>query len=181
MIGGKVVRVDSLLEERVIRAFEENGYAGRWFKPIVGINVGLKRYTPDLELSVQENGQTHRALVEIKPAVSFFTPDISKRMRGVAKYYHSKILLLYADTEKAWFRIDIKTGRLDPCHVPPPGEIPISKLWRPAYAKAPRAYSHLYKRRLGVTVAHKSLNIISEIIAAVFMGPGQARRRKKWK
>lgn len=178
-IGGRTVVVDSFLEERVIRALDARGYSGRWFKPFVGVNVGAKRYTPDLELSVQEDGMTHRAIVEIKPALSFFTPDISRRMRGIAKHYYSKILLLYADAEKSWYRIDIKTGRLDPCHLPPPGEIPISKLWRPVTMRAPRAKSHFYRRKASLTITHHALNVISDIAATVFVGPRKPKPKRK--
>jgi len=53
VIGGKTVLVDSRLEERMLNWLEDNGYSGCWRRPDVGLNAGIRNYTPDVELLIQ--------------------------------------------------------------------------------------------------------------------------------
>jgi hypothetical protein len=178
-IGDNEVIVDSALEEYVLRQLEEHGFHGLWIKPLVGLNIGSSNYTPDIELSVQIDGKSQRALVEIKPARDYFTKYIFRRMKGVANYYQTKILLLYADKQKSWYRIDYGTGKLTRCELPEAGLIPIEKLYKPLAMPARRIYSHHYKRPFFLTIAGMSLDFVAEIIRLVFAGPKRAKRKRK--
>jgi hypothetical protein len=147
-ISNKSVTVDSNLEERIIRQLDSSGYRGLWERPKQGITVWKYNYTPDIELCVAFEGMTHRALVEIKPEKSSFSRDISKRMRKVARYYHTNVLLLYADKEKQWYRIDRKSGKLSEIALLQPGDRPINKLYQPMSLAGRKIYNHRYRKRL---------------------------------
>jgi hypothetical protein len=168
-IDGKSISVDSALEERVIRQLQQTGYASMWRRTEHGLSVGPYNYTPDLELSLLFEGMIHRALIEIKPAKRYFNADISRRMRGVAPYYLTKLLLLYADQEKQWYRIDIKTGRLSAIKLPPPGGTPIEKLYKPWSLPGKRIYNHSYTKRFNPLFL--LLRVIAEILEAVLSPP----------
>jgi hypothetical protein len=175
-IGGKVVSVDSKLEERVIRTLDQNKYT--WRKPTIGLNVGRNNYTPDLELSVQYGKRTHRAIVELKPSKGFFTRYIAKRMAGIASHYNADLLLLYADKEKAWYRLNAKTGTLSPFDLPSPGAIPIHKLYNPVSVMARGVYSHRYIRKIRpIAASLKFLTDMLEFGIKALFGPQKRRRR----
>lgn len=178
-VGGQRVFFDSDLEERVLRDLEANGFSGRWHKPDFGLNVRRYNYTPDIELSVQFEGMTHRALVEIKPYRQAFSNYISRRMRHVAGYYFSDLLLLYADKEKRWYRIDRKTGALSDFGRPVPGALPLKKLYKPIGIPAPRVYNHHYKKRL--TPVLSTVGFLLESIVVVLQGPSMPPRRRSAK
>lgn len=179
VIGGISATVDSLLEERVIRHLDSNGFHGLWDKPLVGLNVGDSNYTPDIELSVQMDGMTHRAIVEIKPAKRFLTSNILRRMIAIAGYYHSHMLLLYADKEKSWYRIDVKTSAVLPCAPPTPGSIPIAKLYKPASLPSRSVYNHAYTKAALPTMGNAFIEFLIALIAAPFGSSSQPRRRKR--
>ena len=182
VVGNQTVIVDSYLEEKVLRRLENSSFHNLWIKPTVGLNVGKNNYTPDIELSVQLDGMTHRALVEIKPAVRYFTTYIQKRMVGVAAHYHTQLLLLYAEEEDQWYRIDHKTGMLREFGMPIPGKIPIAKLYKPLALPASSVYNHSYKKAAMPAIAKGLANFMLEIIAAFFVTPkkrkyqGRSRR-----
>lgn len=111
------------------------------------MSVGTNNYTPDLELSIQLDGRTHRAIVESKPDLASFTPYVSRRMRGIAKHYYSDVLLLYAHDKDIWYRIDIKTGTLQEFGTPAPGKKPIHALYAPLTVRARSVYAHTYRKR----------------------------------
>lgn len=175
-IGDRIVTVDSHLEERVLRKLDENGFRGLWAKPSIGINVNRSNYTPDIELSVQLDGMTHRAVVEIKPAANFFTPYICRRMIGIARHYHTKLLLLYAEKEDSWYRIDCKTGVLSQCGAPVPGNIPIKKLYKPLSIPAAKVYSHYYDKAALPALGKALMSFIIEALLAPFITPKRRRR-----
>jgi hypothetical protein len=147
VIGHRTIFVDSKLEERVIRYLDTHGYDNHWERNEHGISVWRYNYTPDLTLSVQFEGMSVRALIEIKPSVAHFTPEISTRMRKVAKFYYSQLCLLYSDREKCWYRVNIKTGKLEHMQLPPAGHIPIDKLYSPKKLEGRRIYNHRYIKR----------------------------------
>jgi len=181
-IGGKTFWVDSNQEETLLRWLESHGFSGRWRRLGDGLSVGGSNYTPDLELSIQLGGMTHRALVESKPTKAAFTPDVSRRMRGVARHYFTEVLLLYVHDEKQWYRADIKTGELSEFGVPTPGDLPVDKLYKPMTLSGRRVYSHSYRERLdvkvGKTVARTVANSLESGLKAMF-GPKKTRRRPR--
>jgi hypothetical protein len=177
-IGEKSVIVDSQLEERVIRYLDSHGFHDRWDKPAVGLNVGASNYTPDVELSVLVDGMTHRAIVEIKPAKHYATPYILHRMANVAAYYHSNVLLLYADQERSWYRIDIKTHTLTPCTFPTPSTIPIAQLYKPASLPAQSVYDHQYTKAALPTIGNAFLEFVVALITAPFTTSTKQKRTR---
>lgn len=180
-IDGTNVQVDSNLEEKIIRQLEASGFKDRWVKPTIGLNVGKNNYTHDLELSVQFAGKTHRAIVEIKPAKSYFTNYISRRMRGVASHYYSDLLLLYTDDDKTWYRVDIKTGALSIFGIPEPGKILIRKLYKPVAIRAKGVYSHRYKRkpRIFANLLLLLANLLEALVTKPLGNPRKRRRRRQ--
>ncbi len=168
-VGGQNVSFDSKLEKRVLEWLDNSGFAGRWHKPTLGINVGDSNYTPDIELSVQYQGMTHRAIVEIKPTLAHFNDYISRRMRGVAPHYYTEMLLLYSEKENTWYRIDMITGTLSVFGIPIPGETPIHKLYKPLTLPAQPIYSHRYNKRL--EPIKSTLKGATNVVEAVITGP----------
>ncbi|HXH26857.1 MAG TPA: hypothetical protein VNG90_03095 [Candidatus Acidoferrum sp.] len=147
-INGQLIKFDSNLEEKVVKWLVEHGYQNHWRRMDRGLNVKRFNYTPDLELALQIDGQTHRALVEIKPRFEFLSADIARRMAGVAKHYFTDTLLVYVDQGQAWYRLDLKTLNLVPTILPPPGAIPINKLRESWKINAKSVYSHHYVKRV---------------------------------
>lgn len=148
VINGISIEFDSNLEERVARWFEANGYQGRWRRLPTGVAVGEARYTPDFELSVEENGKSHRALVEVKPSRMELTPYIIRRMIAVSAHYFTDILLVYIDKEYSWLRIDKATAAVQAVSLPLPGRIPITELYSPWQRFASSMGSHRYVKRV---------------------------------
>ncbi|HCH33927.1 MAG: hypothetical protein UY35_C0014G0015 [Candidatus Saccharibacteria bacterium GW2011_GWC2_48_9] len=148
-IGDSIFWVDSNQEEKLIRWLEANGFHGKWRRPEEGIQVGLYRYTPDVEISIQTpDGMTIRAIVESKPTMAHLGEKQKLAMRKTAKFYHTNVLLLYTHDFKSWQSIDIKTGEVLSDSVPNPGKIPIDKLYRPLTRKGAGAWNHTYRQRL---------------------------------
>jgi len=178
-LAGKTFWVDSNQEEYLLRLLEESGFTDRWRRLEHGINVTRNNYTPDLELSIEFEGMTHRALVESKPTLSAFTPYISRRMRGIAKHYFTDILLLYVHDKQAWYRVDKKTGDLS-LFSPVPGKIPIRKLYKPFTKRAPNIRYHRYRKRLelGKMAAGKIADVLELGVKALFT-PRKTRRRRR--
>lgn len=177
VIGNQTVIVDSKLEERVIRKLHANGYT--WVKPTKGINVGRYNYTPDLELSVQHNDKSHRAILEIKPGQPFFNTYISRRMLGIRRHYETELFLIYFDQPGAFYRLDTK-GVLAPLELPPPGKIPIHKLYNPVSMKAPAVYSHRYIKKIRPGIAGLTILVsILETFAKAMVPPRRRRKGKK--
>jgi len=179
VIGGKSVAVDSNLEERVLRWLEDNGFANRWEKPAIGLNEGVSNYTHDVDLSIQLDGLTHRALVEIKPSKKYFTAYISRRMRGVAKFYNAAILLLYCEKENIWYRVDVKTGALSEFGVPVPGKLTINILHRPLAWDACSIYAHRYKKRIRPGIIF--IRGLADTMETLIVGPKTRKRRRRRK
>jgi hypothetical protein len=176
-IGGKQIMVDSNLEETVLTWLEENGFRGKWRRLEKGFSVGKNNYTPDLELSVELEGKLHRALVEIKPNVEAFTDYVSRRMRGIAPHYHTQLMLLYADKEKSWYKIDIKSGDLTLIEAPSPGKRAINTI--PGHITVPtrRIYNHKYVGKLNLlSVAAKAA---ADTIQTIVAGPKKSKKINK--
>lgn len=182
-VDGRTFWVDSNQEEHLIRWLEDNGFSKRWRRLDTGLTVGRKNYTPDLEVSVELDGMTHRALVESKPTLSAFTPSISKRMRGVAKHYFTKLLLLYVHDTNTWYRVDVKTGELSEFTDLVPGKISIAKLYKPLTVSGKKIYAHRYRERLqlGKKLAVAAGKNIDYAITTLLTPkkPRRSRRRRK--
>lgn len=186
-IDGKTFWVDSNQEETLILWLEENGFHDRWRHIDYGLKVNTSHYTPDLELSVQlSDNMTHRAIVESKPTIKHFNGYIGRRMRGIAKFYATDLLLLCVHDVDKWYRIDIKTGELSEFGVPTPGEILINKLYKPWTKKAPNVYYHRYRQRLelGKMATLFVIDAIESGLKSLFTPPkrkrhGRGRKRKR--
>ena len=180
-IGNEMVWIDSLLEERMLNWLEANGYSGRWRRPDVGLNAGIRNYTPDVELLIQFEGKTHLAIVEIKPVLRGkfgFSKYIFERMRIAASVYFSKILLLYVDETQTWYRIDNKTGELIVFGPPVPARKTIDEAYKPRTLKARSVGSHRYKKRLDQHIMNKLADALQASVQALF-GPKKPTRRKR--
>jgi len=152
VINDTVYWVDSKLEARMLLWLENNGFSGRWRRPEKGLNVGKWNYTPDVELFIQHDGKMLLALVEIKQVLHDnrygFSKYIFERMRRAARVYFATMLLLYVDDEKAWYRIDYKTGKLTVFGRPVPAEKTIDQAYRPLTVGARKIYYHEYIKRV---------------------------------
>ncbi len=184
-IDGKTFWVDSNQEEALILWLEENGFHDRWRHIYYGLKVNGSHYTPDLELSVQlSDNMTHRAIVESKPTIKHFNGYIGRRMRGIARFYFTDLLLLYVHDADKWYRIDIKTGELSEFGVPTPGEIPINKLYKPWTKKAPNIHYHRYRQRLelGKMMILAVIDAIekgTQATVRALITPSRKRRRRR--
>lgn len=180
-VDGKTFQVDSNQEEVLIRWAEANGFHDRWMRRDYGVSRNGNNYTPDLELAVQLDGMTHRAIVESKPELAAFNSYISRRMRGIARHYYTELLLLYVHDTKTWYRIDIKTGALSNFGVPTPGINPISASYKPWTKKAPRVYAHTYRQRIefGKIVLNITADVLEGFVKLVVGPPKRGRRRRR--
>lgn len=181
-VGGKDVWVDSLLEERMLRWFEDHGFAGRWERPAKGLNSGIRNYTPDVYLYIELKGKMHRAIVEIKSVLRDkrygFTKEIFGRMHVAASVYLDTVLLLYVDKTETWYRIDSKTGTLSEFGVPVPAEKTIDHAYKPITIKARSVGNHRYGRRLDHYIADKFANTLESGVQAIF-GVKKAKPKRK--
>jgi len=175
-IDGQSVWVDSQTEARFLQYLESKGFSGRWRRTEKGISVGRDNYTPDVELSVQFNGRTHRAIVEVKPTISAFNPYISRRMRGISKHYFSELFLLFVDDAHMWYRIDKRTGELTAFDEPTPGDIPIKRLYKPLIKQGPRIYSHSYVQRFRPFL--KLWGLFADALELLIITPLKPRRTR---
>lgn len=178
-ISGKRLWVDSQLEAKVLRWLEANGFADRWDKTNMGAVIGKSRYTPDIELAVELDGTTHRAIVEIKPYITAFRAKDIRRMQGIAGYYKTKLLLLYADREKSWYRIDTKTGEQSSFDTPIPGHLPIKSLPKSFSLTSQISGKHAYHRPFS------PLRWFAELLEFIILGPkrkpkNHRRKRRNW-
>lgn len=191
-IGGKTFGVDSNQEEVLIRWLEANGFHDKWRRPELGIQSGVFRYTPDIEMSVAvENGMTTRAIVESKPTLEHLSPDAKSRIRKTAKFYSTNLVLLYVHDSRMWYRVDIKTGALLHYGVPKPGDILIDDLFIPKTRYGSKAFDHEYRQRreLGKRIvtsvaelAAKSLGFFTDTILPPPRHKKRSRRhRQKFK
>lgn len=181
-VDGRTFWVDSNQEEYLIRWLEDSGFSKRWRRLGTGLTVGKNNYTPDLELSIELDGMTHRALVESKPTLAAFTPYVSRRMRAIAKHYFTKLLLLYVHDTATWYRIDIKTGELSKFTELVPGKIPITKLYKPLTVTAKRIYAHRYRKRAGPVIVKKAASVVVEGVAetiTALLGPTKKRKARR--
>lgn len=176
-IGNQKVVVDSKLEERVLRHLEETGFQNLWLKPSKGVHLGKDNYTPDIELSVEIDGQTHLAVVEIKPTKPHFTQNQKRRMIGIAGHYKTDVLLLYTEKQDRWYRIDAKSGQLTEFGAPRPGAILIKDLYKPWTIPARPVYSHRYRQAAIPAIGNGILDTIVAILASPFVSPPKGRRR----
>lgn len=178
-IDGKTFWVDSNQEEALIRWLEDNGFHDRWLRRDYGVSVGTNNYTPDLELSIQLDHMTHRAIVESKPDLASFTPYVSHRMRGVAKHYLSDVLLLYVHDKNIWYRVDTKTGILTEFSSPTPGGVPIKKLYKPLTVRARNIYAHRYRKRPEISkkVARIAIDGAQSLLIEMLGAKKKKRRR----
>ena len=177
-LGDKQFNVDSLLEARVLTWLCENNYS--FERDDKGVSREDSRYTPDVWLSVQLGEYTHRAMVEIKPAKSFFTPYIWRRMVKASRKY-TDLLLLYVDDTKTWYRISKKEFELTEFGIPAHGKIPVDKLYHPPSMKAKSVYNHEYKQAVepGRRVGSFLLNTLVDSITALSHPPGKRGKRRR--
>ncbi len=180
-VDDKTFWVDSNQEEYLIRWLEENGFHECWLRRDHGVSVGINNYTPDLELSIQLDDMTHRAIVESKPELASFTSYVSRRMRGIAKHYFSDVLLLYVHDKNIWYRVDIKTGDMEVFGIPVPGKIPIQKLYKPITIRARSVYAHNYRKRPEIVkkAARVAIDSAQSFLVGVFGVKKKTRRRRR--
>jgi hypothetical protein len=174
-IGDKDILVDSDLEERVLRWLEINNYS--YSRSDVGVSYWGSNYTPDVLLSVLYKNETYGAIVEIKPAKSFMTPYILRRMCKAGSKY-SNLLLLYAEKENMWYRINPKTYEFTEFGVPVHGRIPIEGIYSPWSTAAKSVYYHKYKKPVEPVkrVIEFSLDVATDIAKALFAPPKSTTR-----
>jgi hypothetical protein len=177
-LGNMTIKVDSLLEGRVLTWLHEHGFTFERGK--TGVSRGDKRYTQDIWLSVEHGGLTHKAMIEIKPKKSFFTKYIYRRMIAAGKRY-TDLFLLYADKEKQWYIINPKKYELTKLDKLVPGKIPINKLYKPLTIRSKTIGSHKYRQaiepiRWGATLL---INLTADLISATFNPPKRKRHRRK--
>lgn len=179
-IGGQTIHVDSALEAQTIRWLENHGFSGRWRRLHRGISFRGSHYTPDLELAIEREDGTHRALVEIKPTLRHFTSDydLLRRMHGIRNYYKTRYFLLFVGETKSWFRIGTTSGSLVPFYDLKPGKLTIRQLEQPFHFPTWRIYDHHYSSR--PEIAWKLLVGFTHLLEAfVSAALGTRRRRRK--
>lgn len=184
-IDGETFTVDSNQEETLLLWLEENGFHKKWRQPEYGMQIGKWRYKPDAEISVRvADNMSIRAIVESKPVLEYLNDDQKLRMRKVAKFYHTDMILLYVHDIKKWYRVDIKTGTLSEYGVPVPGHLPIDKLYKPFTRHGSKVFHNEYRQRLelGKRATLKGLELIEAMMVGTvraFFAPPKRRRRAK--
>ncbi len=172
-IDGQTVWLDSLNEEIALRRFvDQYGFAGKWIRPRHGIRHAGKLYSPDFELAVDENGNTSRALVEVKQYRRDFTKDIARRMSAVAGHYNTNRLYLYTVIKDEWFMLDVRTSLLNPCGPPSAGSLDISRLMVPGRYVSYNWYGRKYYR----SFSDVTLSVLWQLLTPA---PRKTRRRKR--
>lgn len=132
MIEGKTIWLDSLNEYVALqRIIGEYNFVNRWHRPDVGIKQAGLYYTPDFELAIDDNGNTARALVEVKQYRKELSIRTSYRMRVAAWHYRSDFIYLYAVKSDKWYKVGRRDGAVRQCSAPLPGKNEISRLWKP--------------------------------------------------
>jgi len=166
------------MEAKIIARLVENGFSLKWRRTKSGISFGASRYTPDLELSVMHNGESMRAIVELKAfsAAEFKLKD-RERMLAAANFYYRAIPLLYIETAKQWFYIE-KNGDLTKINAPTPGllnitQLPKPRLTIPIFNRYGRTYSSLPSN-----LALRKLADGLQFGVNIFFRPMKRRRRK---
>jgi hypothetical protein len=171
--NGRLVKVDSQNEAHLAEWFEQNGFSGLWQRSNVGAVNGGSRYTNDFELSVSHDGRTRRAIVEAKPYKSALTPSIIRRMQGTASFYKTDLLLLYAQKENAWYRIDAKTSAITDYDIPIPGTVPLNSLPKSLSLTAEKRGNRYYQRQFN------PLGWLADLVIGLIQGPKPKRRHRK--
>lgn len=173
IFDGKPVSFDSQTEARMAMWLEQHGFQNRWRRIATGAANGGSHYTGDFELAVQHNGKTKRAILEVKPHKEALTPNIIQRMHGVASYYNTDLLLLYADSTNSWHYIDRHSARLIDCIAPLPGTKPLNKLSKPISLTAEKHAGRYYNRKLN------PLGWLADLVIGIIQGPKPKRRKRK--
>ena len=157
-------------------------------RPEKGLNSGKWNYTPDIELYIEHEGQTHIALVEIKSVLHHprygFSKYIFDRMRQAARIYFATMLLLYVDENKTWYRIDYKTGQLTVFGTPTPASKSIDQAYRPLTVNAKKIYQHAYKQRFDRYLFTRLGNIIADSLEGAvrhLTSPTKTRGRRRYR
>lgn len=169
VINGKQIPVDSQNEAHMIAWLERAGFTDRWRRIVSGAVVGGSHYTGDFELAVQHAGKTRRAILEVKPYKKALTANILRRMRGVASYYNTDLLLMYANQTKSWHRIDVVTGVMEDCQPPTPGDKPLSKLPKIISLTAKKHAGRYYGRKFN------PLQWLADLVIGIMQGPKPRR------
>jgi len=139
------VHTDSLMEAVIITQLVENGFSLKWRRSKRGISFGYARYTPDVELCVDYQGHSVRAIVEFKAqSATEFTKKSRLRMLTSMRYYSRAIPLLFVYSTKQWYEIG-KDTNLIAILPPKPGLLNISQLSRPRiFVPVSTTFGHSY-------------------------------------
>jgi len=170
-IDGQTVWLDSLNEGVALQRFvEQYGFSEQWERSAYGIKHAGKYYSPDFELAVDDNGNTARALVEVKEYHRNFTKDIAERMRIIANHYHTDYLFLYAVKKDEWYRLIRQSGIVEPCDPPQRGTLALAKLTKPAHFVTQNHYGRHYNQSFS--------DGLFSILRSAFIPSKSTRRRK---
>jgi hypothetical protein len=177
IIDGKMIYVDSAMENRVIRQLISDGFSKKWRRTFSGIATGSSHYRPDIELCILHDSMNRRAVVELKSkSASEFKQDRRMAMLAASKYYGDAVCMLYVEQGRKWYFLELD-GSLQPTGHPMPGGVEISKLRRPRVS-VPVLLIHgqVYRSRLlaaiGILTAHGL-----EFGIKTFFGTPKKRRR----
>lgn len=166
-IDGVKVHTDSRMEADFIKHLVKQGFSKKWRRRRWGIVQGVARYTPDVEISIDDNGVSKRALVEFKPSnTREFSMQDKKRMIISSKYYKTIILLLYINKTNQWFEIN-QDSSLRKCTPPKPGTKTITQL--PEYWSMPLIgpYGRVYRSKLSTQIAKVFLSTLNSFIKVI--------------
>lgn len=179
-IDGQRVYTDSLAEATFIKRLVKDGFSGKWRRTRTGIESGHSRYTPDVELSIDVDGKSYRALVEYKSqSATEFTMRDRRRFSGITKHYPNALPYLYVCKTKQWYLIN-PNGKLTRTNQPIPGMILIDALPKPAYTiPVFNRYARIYQIRPLNYWAKIFANMLEFGVQAIFAKKMSRRRRRR--
>lgn len=179
IVENKMIHTDSLMELHIIEELVKNGFSHKWRRLQSGLALGAVRYTPDVELSVQDGEYANRALVEFKAfSPSEFKMDRRRKLLAVAHFYKHAIPMLYVHETKQWYVIG-DDGKVIKTSPPQPGFLNINQLQTPKI-RIPvfGPYGRIYLKTPGNLILGKTADGLEFGIKAIF-GPSKKRRSNR--
>lgn len=159
IIDGKMVYLDSIMEEKIIQRLVLAGFSKKWRRTLSGLAFGRSHYTPDVELCVLHDSMNRRALVEFKPDKPGDFP-LRRRLAMIAssRYYSDALCMLYIERSKQWYMLE-SGAKLLKIESPTPGGITINELPKPRISvPVILTYGRIYRSRplaaIGTITAH---------------------------